>query len=103
MANEHLELRKRAGNSQEVATNLTSIELASAAESHCRAFMLQAGYEMIESSASNLSPALIKTLRHLIELHAVETCLKNMGDLLRVSNFYIYISVEIYKKNYLVR
>lgn len=88
MAYEHLEQRKRAGNTQEMATNLTSIELVGAADAHCRAFMLQAGFEMVEKSASTLSPALTNTLRHLIELHAVETCLKNMGDLLRVSLFF---------------
>lgn len=79
-----MQQRKRLGSTQEEATNLTSIELASAADSHCRAFLLQSGYAMIEKSTKELTPELGRVLKYLIELYAVELCLKNLGDLFRV-------------------
>ena len=86
LAYKHIEQRKKMGNTHEEATNLTSIELASAAHSHCIAFLLQSGFEMIEKSVKELSPELGNVLRHLIELYAVDLCFKNLGDLLRVSH-----------------
>lgn len=86
-----MQQRKKLGSTQEEAANLTSIELASAADSHCRAFLLQSGHEMIEKFSKELSTSLGRALKHLVELYAVELCLKNMGDLLRVmQNNFIY-------------
>lgn len=81
----NLEARKKKGYTQEEAANLTSIELAASADAHCRAFLVQSGYEMIEKASKSLSPALAVILRQIIELYAVETCMKSLGDLLRVS------------------
>ena len=80
--------RIKSGSTREEAANLTSIELVSAAYAHCRAFILKSGHTMVEKAASEVSPELMKSLRHLIELHAVDLCLQNFGDLLRVQNLF---------------
>lgn len=69
----------------EEATNQTSIELARTAESHCRAFLVQSGYEMIEKSCETLSPEVARVLRNIYQLYAYDEALKALGDLLRVS------------------
>ena len=85
IANAHLQQRVKNGCSPETAANLTSIELASCSEAHCRVFLLQCGYEILEKAASCSSPELAAVFRQLIEIYAVDLCLKSLGDLLQVS------------------
>lgn len=80
----NIEKRKSVGNTQQEAANYTSIELVGAAEAHCRAFIVQSAYEMVEKLCSKLSQPLLEVLRQLIQLFAVDTCMKCLGDLLRV-------------------
>ena len=87
LAYEHIEQRKRSGYTQEEAVNLTSIELSRAAEAHCRGFLVQSGYEMIEKSCSTLSTELARVLRDIYELYAYDEAVKACGDLLRVSHW----------------
>lgn len=63
---------------------MTSIELAQAAEAHSRAFIVHSSYEMIKHITENTSTELAKVLQQIIELYAVEACLKAAGDLIRV-------------------
>lgn len=77
----HLEERKKAF-SQEKASNLTSIELASAAESHCKAFLLFTANEVLESSAKS-NPALSHVFKSILDLYAVDLALKSLGDILQ--------------------
>lgn len=86
LANEHIEQRKRAGRTPEEAVNLTSIELARTADAHCRAFLVQSGYEMIEKSCTSAPPELARALRDIYELYAYDEAMKAVGDLLRVSS-----------------
>lgn len=78
-----MENHKKAGQSHEHATNLTSIELVQAAEAHGRAFLVNLGFEKTKSLG--LSGPLTKSIHELIELFALEACNKSLSDLLRVS------------------
>lgn len=64
--------------------NSTSIELAQAADAHCRSFIVQSAYEMTKNIGQNVSNSLATVIHNLIELYAIETCLKSLADLLRV-------------------
>lgn len=83
LAYDNMERRKKAGATHEEAANQTSIELAHAADAHCRAFLVESGYKMIERAVKNLSPALSEVLRQLVELYAIEECIRAEGDLFR--------------------
>uniref|UniRef100_A0AAG5DQ63 Acyl-coenzyme A oxidase n=1 Tax=Anopheles atroparvus TaxID=41427 RepID=A0AAG5DQ63_ANOAO len=83
LAAEHIEQRQKAGATQEEATNQTSIELARTADAHCRAFLVQSGYEMIEKACQTASPELARVLRSLYHLYTYDEALKALGDLLR--------------------
>ena len=85
LAYEHIEARKKLGESHANATNMSSIELGQAAEAHCRAFLVHSSYEMIKNINKKVSTSLATVLQQLLELYAVETCIKSLGDLLRVS------------------
>lgn len=85
MAYQHLERRKKRGMSNENATNATSIELVQCAEAHCRAFLVRSAYECTKDLAKTHSPELTAVIHQLAELYAVDTCMKMIGDLLRVS------------------
>lgn len=87
LAFENVERRKKSGMSHEDATNATSIELAASADAHCRAFIVQSAFEMVVKQ--EVSPAIATVLNQLIELYAIEACLKALGDLLRVSFFFL--------------
>jgi acyl-CoA oxidase len=87
LANDHIERCKRLGQTHEHAANSAGIELAAAADAHCRAFLVQSGSVMIEKHLKNVSPALGNVLRNIVELYAVDACIKATGDLLRVSGF----------------
>lgn len=83
LAYEHVENRKKLGHSHEDATNLSSIELAQCADAHCRAFIVQTAYEMTRNLEPTVSTALATVIRQFIELYAVDTCMKFVGDLFR--------------------
>lgn len=83
IALKHVE-EKRKFCSQEEALSLTGIELASAAEIHCQAFLLQSTVEMIEDAARASSPALAAVLRSIVELYAVDLAIRSLGSLLQV-------------------
>lgn len=84
LAHQHLEERKRNGQTYEHAANATAIELVQAAESHCRAFLVSSAYEMTKDISLKLSPELSNVIQQLIELYAIDTCMKLLADLLRV-------------------
>lgn len=67
----------------EDAYNETSIELVAAAEAHCRVFLVETYYNAF-SELTNISDELRAVLKQLMELYAVHTILRNVGDLLRV-------------------
>lgn len=90
LAYEHMEERKRQGLTQEEAANRTSIELASAADAHCRAFLVQSGYDVVEKSISSVSPALGEVLRDIMELYSLDACIRATGDLLRVFFYFVF-------------
>uniref|UniRef100_A0A1L8DZK4 Acyl-coenzyme A oxidase n=1 Tax=Nyssomyia neivai TaxID=330878 RepID=A0A1L8DZK4_9DIPT len=83
IAFDHVEKRKKEGMSHENATNMTSIELAQAADAHGRSFLIQAAYESMQDFLKDVPPALGKVLQDLITLYAVDACLRSLGDLLR--------------------
>lgn len=84
LAHQHLEERKKKGLTYEHAANATSIELVQCAESHCRSFLVSSAYEMTKDIDKKLSPGLSKVIHQLVELYAIDTCLKSLADLLRV-------------------
>ncbi|KAJ8688212.1 hypothetical protein QAD02_024007 [Eretmocerus hayati] len=81
----NMDRRTRSGLSSEDAWNETSIELAQAAESHCRAFVVLRFVEMVRSLESTVSKPLHQVLLHLCELYAVNSVLLRIGDFLRFS------------------
>ncbi|XP_030557915.1 probable peroxisomal acyl-coenzyme A oxidase 1 isoform X2 [Drosophila novamexicana] len=73
------------GESEEVASNHTGIELAQAAELHSRAFVLHSFLSEITGPKSKArSSALNRVLEQLLELYLVNITLKNMSNILRV-------------------
>ena len=91
IANAHLQKRVKSGCSPETAANFTSIELASCSEAHCRVFLLECGYEILEKAANSSSSELAAVFRQLIEIYAVDLCLKSLGDLLQVRIDYWFL------------
>lgn len=88
LAYQHIEERKKRGMTNEHAANATAIELVQCAESHCRAFLVSSAFEMTKDINKKLSPELSKVIHQLIELYAIDTCMKCPGDLLRVCSFH---------------
>lgn len=84
IAYKHLENRKKVCGPEEAA-NQTSIELASASEVHCQAFLLQSAIGMAEGAVSEVSPGLTVVLRDVLELYAVDLAFRQLGNLLQVS------------------
>lgn len=79
-----MEQRKKNGQSYEHAANATGIELTQCAEIHSRAFLVSSAYEMTKDITKKLSPELSKVVLQLVELYAVDTCIKLVADLVRV-------------------
>lgn len=84
LAYQHIEERKKKGLTYEHAANATAIELVQCAESHCRAFLVSSAFEMTKDIDKKLSPQLAKVIHELIELYAIDTCMKLLADLIRV-------------------
>lgn len=83
LAFKHLEERKKSYGPEEAA-NQSSIELASAAEVHCQAFLLHSAIEILEGSTKTVSPALAVIFRDILELYAVDLAINSLGNLLQV-------------------
>lgn len=91
----------KSGKVYEDAWNETAIELVSAAEAHCRVFLVETYYNAFNEITS-ISNELKVVLKQLMELYAVYTVLRNVGDLLRVrieilNNFVLTITILVYK------
>ena len=84
-----MERRIRNGLSQEDAWNDTSIELAQAAEAHCRAFIVSRYVEAVKSLNTSVSKPLYNTLLQLCELYSFYWVMQKLGDFLQVSKFII--------------
>lgn len=82
LAHKHLEGRKRM-NSVEVATSQSGIELTSAAEIHCQAFLLLSAIEMAKKSVK-ISRKLKEIICDVLELYAVDIAIRSLGSLLQV-------------------
>ncbi|XP_019874586.2 probable peroxisomal acyl-coenzyme A oxidase 1 [Aethina tumida] len=82
LASKHINERVRRGRSFEDAWNETSLELVSAADAHCRTFLVDIFYQSVHSLV-NISPSLKSVLIDLLELYAVNTAIRMTGDLLR--------------------
>lgn len=82
-AYENIEFRKKSGMTHAEAFNATSIELAKAAEIHCRAFLVESGYLSITKLVKDMSTGLRNALLDLMELDAVDSALKNMSSLIQ--------------------
>ncbi|XP_026319430.1 probable peroxisomal acyl-coenzyme A oxidase 1 [Hyposmocoma kahamanoa] len=82
----NIEKRQAAGMQYEDAWNMTSVQLASASESHCRAMVLSCYYEENEKLMKNVSPALRTVLLQLVDLYVVYWALQRVGDLLRFTS-----------------
>lgn len=84
-AHRHMNDKIKRGVNSEDAWNETSIELVAASEAHCKAFIVETYYNSVQQIVPSVSQQLGKALTELCELYAVNTLLKNIGDLLRVS------------------
>lgn len=91
LAHTHVEERMNGGRSYGKATNETAIELVQCAEAHCRSFLVQSAYEMVKDTNSKCVPELAIVIQHLVEIYAIDTCLKSIGDILRVGACCIHI------------
>ena len=84
-----MESRIKSGMSQEDAWNATSIELAQAAESHCRVFVVETfinGLRNLKTVSKNLHQVLLQ----LCELYSIHWILQRVGDFLRVRKQLLY-------------
>ncbi|OXU23026.1 hypothetical protein TSAR_016605 [Trichomalopsis sarcophagae] len=84
-ATDNMERRVRCGMALEDAWNDTSIELAQAADSHCRAFIVLRFVEAVRGLSSTVSKSLHDVLMQLCELYCVNSVLLRLGDFLRFS------------------
>ncbi|XP_060808800.1 probable peroxisomal acyl-coenzyme A oxidase 1 [Amyelois transitella] len=82
----NIEKRQKSGLCYEDAWNMTSVQLASASESHCRAILLSTYYSETEKLASKVTPALKTVLLQLVDLYVVYWALQRVGDLLRFTS-----------------
>ncbi|KAK2584941.1 hypothetical protein KPH14_002534 [Odynerus spinipes] len=85
LAAQNVDRKIQMGRLPEDAWNETSIELAQAAESHCRAFIVTR-FVAATSEVNNVSNELHKVLMQLCELYCVYWLLQRLGDFLRFSS-----------------
>ncbi|CAH0405622.1 unnamed protein product [Chilo suppressalis] len=81
-----IEKRQNSGMAYEDAWNLTSVQLISASEAHCRAILLSSYYEETKALVPAASPALRKVLEQMVDLYVVYWALQKLGDLLRFTS-----------------
>ncbi|XP_011505527.1 PREDICTED: probable peroxisomal acyl-coenzyme A oxidase 1 [Ceratosolen solmsi marchali] len=84
-ATDNMDRRIHCGLSPEDAWNETSIELAQAAESHCRAFIVLRYVETVKGLSSSISKSLNDVLMQMCELYVIYWILHRLGDFLRFS------------------
>ncbi|CAG9117958.1 unnamed protein product [Plutella xylostella] len=82
----NIEKRQKNGLPYEDAWNMTSVQLTSASEAHCRAILLQTYYKETEKVSARASPALRPVLLQLVDLYIVYWALQRVGDLLRYTS-----------------
>lgn len=90
---DNLDRRIRSGATPEDAWNETSIELASAAESHCRAFIVLRFAESVKALHTKISKELHQVLSQLCELYAAYWVIQKLGDFLQVG-YILYILMK---------
>ncbi|XP_061385814.1 probable peroxisomal acyl-coenzyme A oxidase 1 isoform X2 [Danaus plexippus] len=78
-----MENRVSSGTSFEDAWNMSSVQLVSAAEAHCRVIILSTFNEEIKEKSKNASPELAVVLNQLLELYTVYWALEKSGDLMQ--------------------
>ncbi|OWR46895.1 acyl-CoA oxidase [Danaus plexippus plexippus] len=78
-----MENRVSSGTSFEDAWNMSSVQLVSAAEAHCRVIILSTFNEEIKEKSKSASPELAVVLNQLLELYTVYWALEKSGDLLQ--------------------
>ncbi|CAG4983896.1 unnamed protein product [Colias eurytheme] len=81
-----IEKRQKTGMSYEDAWNMTSIQLASASEAHCRAIILATYHKETEQLAKTVSAELRLVLLQLVDLYVLYWALQRIGDLLRFTS-----------------
>lgn len=86
LAVDNLDQRIRNGILPEDAWNQSSVELAQAAESHCRLFIVSRFVEAVSDLEGKVSRSLQEVLSQLCELYAVYWILQRLGDFLQVGN-----------------
>lgn len=69
------------------------------ADVHCRTFIVQSADEMTKELHTKLTPELTLVLRQLVELYAVDTCMRLLGDLIRVSSIVSFTNLRSYNSN----
>ncbi|XP_026319516.1 probable peroxisomal acyl-coenzyme A oxidase 1 [Hyposmocoma kahamanoa] len=79
----NMQNRVASGMCYEDAWNITSVQLAAAAETHCRVIIISTFYEEASKAAASMSPALRTVVTQLVELYAVYWALEKLNDLLR--------------------
>ncbi|XP_045524900.1 probable peroxisomal acyl-coenzyme A oxidase 1 [Pieris brassicae] len=80
---DHMQQRISNGMALENAWNMTSVQLVSAAEAHCRVIILSIFYEVMNKAMATVSPELRRVLQKLVELYCVYWALEKVGDLLQ--------------------
>ncbi|XP_038208051.1 probable peroxisomal acyl-coenzyme A oxidase 1 [Zerene cesonia] len=81
-----IEKRQKSGMSYEDAWNMTSIQLASASEAHCRAIILATYLKETEQLVKGVSAELRLVLLQLVDLYVLYWALQRIGDLLRFTS-----------------
>ncbi|CAG9796941.1 unnamed protein product [Diatraea saccharalis] len=76
-----IEQRQKTGMAYEDAWNLTSVQLISASEAHCRAILMSSYYEETQTLVQDASDPLKKVLLQLVDLYVVYWALQRVGDL----------------------
>lgn len=92
-----IEKGSASGLSAEDAWNQASVELTKAAESHCRAFLVERYVDTVRNGMNNLNPELRTVMEQLCELYAVYWTLLRSGDFLLVSKYSYYYYHLIYQ------
>ncbi|XP_028165831.1 probable peroxisomal acyl-coenzyme A oxidase 1 isoform X2 [Ostrinia furnacalis] len=82
----NIEKRQKTGMSYEDAWNMTSVQLTSASEAHCRAILLSCYLEETVKSVQGASSALRDVMMRLVELYTLYWALQCVGDLLRFTS-----------------
>ncbi|XP_041975385.1 probable peroxisomal acyl-coenzyme A oxidase 1 [Aricia agestis] len=81
-----IEKRQESGMCYEDAWNMTSVQLASASEAHCRAFVMSTFYKETSEKLLEVSAPLKLVLMQLVEIYALYWALETVGDLLRFTS-----------------